>query len=83
MEYFGVFQDTAHIVARQIDPGDFVVGNRASLNGVPIRQWLSQPRKLKTDGSLDEEVFTFALVAAADVASFAIDQVVELANEGS
>jgi hypothetical protein len=53
-----------------------------ALNGVPIRQWLSQPRKLKTDGSLDDEVFTFALVTAADVASFAINQVVELASEG-
>jgi hypothetical protein len=83
VEYIGTLQDTAQVVARQIDLGNFVVGDRASLGGVRIRQWLSQPRKLRSDGTPDLEVFVFSLVTAADGKNFVIDQIVELTNASS
>ena len=66
------------IIARQTEVGHFSVSTSSRLGGVPIQPSLSQPRKLKPDGSPDLDVFAFALTDPQDAERFSVGQIIEL-----
>jgi len=71
----------AYVLVRQIDSGDFALADSSFLGGVPIRRWLSQPRKIKPDGSPDFSVFAFVLASGSDADRLHVGDVVELGDE--
>lgn len=71
----------AYVLVRQVDPGDFALADNPLLGGVPIRRWLSQPRKIKSDGSQDFSVFAFVLASGSDADRLHVGDVVELGGE--
>jgi len=73
----------AYVLVRQIDPGDFALADSPMLGNVPIRRWLSQPRKLKSDGSPDFSVFAFVLALGSDADRLHVGDVVELSGESA
>jgi hypothetical protein len=78
--------DDAHrkyvqLIARRITNTPFKVTDSSTLNNISIQNWLSQPRVIKTDGSLDLELFVFVLRNKKDVEKLSVNQIVELMNE--
>jgi hypothetical protein len=73
-------QGVAHVVARQLDPGDFRVSGAATLGGVPIHPWLDQPRAVTPEAHPETSVFAFALVNSSDREELTVGQVVELVS---
>jgi hypothetical protein len=67
-----------YLFARQIEVGHFSVSTSSRLGGVPIQPSLSQPRKLKPDGSPDLDVFAFVLTEQQDAERFSVGQIIEL-----
>jgi len=68
----------AVVVATQLQESDFQVTEFSFLAGVPIERSLSQPRKIKEDGSPDYDTFVFTLRSQADKDKFQVDDLVEL-----
>jgi hypothetical protein len=73
LEDRGVF-----VLARQLDEGDFSVGLSSSLGGAPLREYLDQPRVLKSDGEVDLSYFAFHLINRDHGARFSVGDVVSL-----
>ena len=67
-----------HVLARQLEPGDFMVSKGSMLGAAGLIPPLSQPRLLKPDGGPDLSVFAFRLASMEDRAKLAVGQVVEL-----
>jgi hypothetical protein len=81
VEYIGIFQGIAHVIARQIDPGNFVM---VILRASVARQFVDGSHNQgKPDGGADLEVFTFALQSASDAGNLAVGQIVQLTNAGN
>jgi hypothetical protein len=78
VEFVYPHEHGAYLFARRLELGDFSVSSSSRLGGVPIQPHLSQPRKLKPDGSPDLDVFAFILSQRDDAKRFTIDQIVEL-----
>lgn len=81
VEYVFARPKAAYVLVRQIDAGDFSLPKTPLLGGVPIRRWISQPRKLKPDGSPDLSVFAFTLASRCDAGCLRVGDVVELTSE--
>lgn len=71
----------ALVLATQFDQRDFKISETSLLSGVAIHPILSQPRKLKKDGSVDYDTFVFTLKFQADKERFQAGDVVELVEE--
>ena len=69
------------VLARQLEVKDFALTNRSRLGGVPIQPVLSQPRKLRKDGTLDLEVFAFRLTNVSDLKTFSVGTEVLLVED--
>lgn len=78
-----IFKDQRPVMllARQLEAGDFQVTPTSNLGGVAVMPQLSMPRSLLPDGKPDMTIFSFTLVRASDVSSFALNQVVELQDD--
>lgn len=68
----------AYVMARQLEGGDFSLSASSRLDGAAIRPVVTQPRKLRSDGSPDLEVFAFILANPEDVTSFHVGKVINL-----
>lgn len=68
----------AYVLARQLDIGQFGLGECPQFGGVSVTRSITQPRKLKADGSPELSVFAFHLASAADSDKFYVGQLVEL-----
>jgi len=77
IEYISEYGPVVYLLARQLDKGNFSLSPSSKLGGVLIKPFLSQPRKLRDDGSLDQEVFVFVLAEKHERAKFFIGQIVE------
>ncbi len=71
------------ILARILQPQDFVLGTSATLGGCELVQFLEIPRALRADGSPRLDLFAFVLVEADDLGRFSPGDIVELLPEGS
>lgn len=60
----------AIVVARQLEPGEIVLGRSPRLGGRQILRRLTQPRALHPDGSPRTDLFAFALRIKSDVDRF-------------
>lgn len=78
IEYIAQHARPAYVLARQLEAGDFHLSPSSRLGDVPVRQSLSQPRMLTTDGRPDMTAFAFTLVIANDLPKFNVGQHVEL-----
>ena len=67
-----------YVLARQLTDGNFILSETPFLSGVPISRHVGQPRKFKSDGTLDVTVFAFQLVSSDDAERFFVGKVVEL-----
>ena len=70
--------DSGVVFARQVSAGEFALGPRSKLGGVPIQPHVTSPRALRPDGSPRTDLFAFALQSSADLSRFAVGQCVEL-----
>ncbi len=66
------------VLARSLAEQNFVLTDRATLDGVPIERWTDIPRTLKPDGGIRLDLFAFKLRAAEDKEQFQEGQQVEL-----
>lgn len=66
-----VLQSQGYVLARICEPADFSLTTAATLNGIPIRPILQQPRALEeASGELRHDVFAFVLVNRSDIINF-------------
>lgn len=68
----------AIVIARQLEPGDFVLGRAPKLDGRQILRRLTQPRAVSPDGTPRSDLFAFALRVKSDVERFRSGQRVML-----
>lgn len=68
----------AYAFVRFQEGKDLTLTEKATLAGLPIEQWLDQPRKLKADGSLGTGLFVLALRFVGDAGKLAAGSSVEL-----
>jgi len=80
IEFIAQRERPAYLLARQLEVGDFTISTTSRLGGVPIKQYVSQPRALTPDGKPDLSVFTFVLATANDLPKLKVGQEVELSN---
>ena len=66
------------VMARQLTPGDFALGERPRLGGVAIRREVSMPRALNSAGQPRFDLFAFRPVSAADLSRFVVGATVGL-----
>jgi len=78
VEFVYKLDQEAYVMARQLEVSNFSLSASSRLEGAPIRPFLSQPRKLRSDGSPDLDVFAFILANRDDMERFWVGQVVEL-----
>jgi hypothetical protein len=78
VEFVYKLDQEAYVMARQLEGGDFSLSASSRLDGAAIRPAVTQPRKLRSDGSPDLEVFAFILANPDDAASFRLGEVIEL-----
>jgi hypothetical protein len=78
VEFVYTHKHGAYLFARRLEDCDFSVSASSRLSGVPLQPHLSQPRKIKPDGSPDLDVFAFILARREDGEKFALGQIVEL-----
>lgn len=72
IEYVSPERSGHYVFARRLEEKDFHLSPASRLGGIAIQPVVSQPRKLKDDGSVDLEVSAFVLVSAADLPRFAV-----------
>lgn len=77
IEHVQFISGTAYVIARVRDHS-FVLGDNATLGGVPIKEWVGQPRKLLPDGSQDKDAFAFALKNPEHIRMLVVGSPVEL-----
>lgn len=70
-----------HLLARQLDDGNFSVSQSSTLGGVGIRDSVTQPRALTPDGLPDLTVFAFQLCMTSDRSLITADSIVELRSD--
>lgn len=80
IEFVYKHESGPYLFARRLESGDFSVSASSRLGGVPIHPSLTQPRKLKPDGSRDLDVFAFVLAGRQDAERFYVGQIVELVS---
>jgi len=68
----------AFLIARQLTPSQWELGADPSLGGVAIFPVAEAPRTFDESGNPRQDLFAFCLRQAADAASFAVGQIVEL-----
>ena len=68
----------AFVLARQLAPSQWELGNTPSLGGVEIFPIAETPRTFDQFGQPRQDLFAFCLRDAAELASFSNGQVVEL-----
>ena len=73
-----LLENKAYVLARRLDDRDFSLSPSSQLGGVPINCSVTQPRKLKPDGTPDYDIFGFTLSRSEDLSKFSLDQIVEL-----
>lgn len=78
VEFVHRHESGSYLFARHLEAGDFTLSASSRLGGVPIQPVLSQPRKLRPDGSPDLDVFAFVLADRQDADRFSAGQIVEL-----
>ena len=78
VEFVYRHESGSYLFARHLETGDFSLSASSRLGGVSIQPSLSQPRKLKPDGSPDLDVFAFVLTDRQDADRFSVGQIVEL-----
>lgn len=66
------------VMARILEPQEFVLGGGATLSGCRLAQFLEIPRSVRADGTPRVNLFAFALVHAEELARFRPGEVVEL-----
>ena len=66
------------VLARILDPQEFVLGAAATLGGCRLAQFLEIPRSVRADGSPRINLFAFALRDPEELARFTPGEVVEL-----
>jgi hypothetical protein len=78
VEYSFEIDAQPYLLARRLDSSTFSLSATPRLGGIPIRQFVEQPRKLTPDGSPDLDVFAFMLADRGDSERFSVGQIVEL-----
>jgi hypothetical protein len=73
-----IAHDLPVVLARILEPQDFVLGEASTLGGCRLAQFLEVPRSLRADGSPRLDLFAFALTDADELAQFIPGEVVEL-----
>ena len=68
----------AYVFARQQEAGDFSLSPTSRFGGAAIRPAVSQPRKIRPDGTPDLDIFAFILADRGDIEKFHGGQIVEL-----
>jgi len=66
------------VIARQLQKGDFSIGANSTLGGCRLREYLSQPRAIKQEGTQDPDVFVFCLADETDRQKLSIGDAAEL-----
>ena len=66
------------VVARILEPQEFVLSAAATLGGYRLTQFVEIPRALRADGSPRVGLFAFALLDPEELANFSPGAVVEL-----
>ena len=74
--------DLPVVLARILEPQDFVLGDASTLGGCQLAQFLEVPRSLRADGSPRVDLFAFALIDADELTRFTPGEVVELLLDG-
>lgn len=82
IEYVASVAMGGYVFARQTAPGDFMLGEGASLGGIPIEPHVTQPRATIPGGTLRSDVFAFVPVEPNATAQLSIGQMVTL-KEGN
>lgn len=70
------------VLARILEPQDFVLGALATLGGCRLAQFVEIPPALRADGTPRLDLFAFALVDPDELAHFEPGAVVELLPDG-
>jgi len=78
VEFVYKLDKEAYVLARQLEGDGFSLSVSSRLGGASIRPVVTQPRKLRSDGSPDLEVFTFILSHPEDVVCFHEGNVIDL-----
>ena len=78
VEFVYKHESGPYLFARQLQAGDFSLSRSSRLGGVPILPSITQPRKLKPDGSPDLDIFAFVLKEREHADKFSVGQIVEL-----
>jgi hypothetical protein len=68
----------AFVLARQVAPAQWELGDEPSLGGIGIHPIAEMPRVLDESGTPRQDLFAFCLKDAAERVSFSDGQVVEL-----
>ena len=80
IEYIATEERPVYLIARQLEPGEFLVSETSRLGDASIKPYVSQPRALMPGGKPDLSVFTFVLATANDLPKVEVGQVVELSG---
>lgn len=70
--------DRTVVLARQITPSNWILGEDPHLGGVPIRKWTDIPRAQDAHGGQRYDLFGFALRDNAMATKFAVGKLVDL-----
>ena len=78
IDYISPSGPTPYVFGLQLEAGDFALTPTSRLGGVRVATNLSQPRKLKPDGTPDYSLWVFQTLSGEDLTHFSVGQVVEL-----
>lgn len=68
----------AFVLARQLKPAQWELGDDPHLDGIRIYPVAESPRTFDSSGNPRQDLFAFCLRESADLAQFSVGQVVEL-----
>ena len=67
-----------YVMTRYLGDESFTMSGQPTLGSVPIENWITQPRKLKPDGTQDPDVFVFVLKNLTDESKIPVGNTIEL-----
>ncbi len=67
-----------YVMTRYLSQETFRMSGSPTLGGLPLINWITQPRRLKPDGTQDSDAFLFLLKNKADESRVPVGQEVEL-----
>ena len=83
VEFLYAIESESYVFARRMEQGDFSLSASSRLGGAAIVPSVSQPRKIRPDGTPDLDVFAFVLTDRQDAQRFHVGQIVELHHDNA